>query len=293
MKFSIFNFSRPAGSRTAGQFSKISIYLSLLLLAIGLFTRPCSAADLKTATTQIDQSREQLLDVKDDTVLSPEDKLQKEIAARVNIVTDALSLSLQEISNLEYSMSKLPQFAANSREDALSRGFMADLKTFRDYYTAKEAEISKATFTLDDIKNFAKTIIDYRDTVYNPKVAGVVDFTLLFYNEDALAIAKTRLVKISADIKKLEKLGIIKTDYFKTGIDKISDLLKDSGALNLKARTIILADDSDAKTEIINPAEPLQPTPTELLINSLGNIKSAYEIFVQIGKDTKKILEVR
>ncbi len=297
------------------------LYLPILLFTAFLVAGGSRAADLQSATSQVEKSHEELLDLNDDTVLLPQERLKKEIAARKNIITDALALSLQEISNLKDSLKELPQFPEDSREDALRQGFMADLDKFEDYYISKEEELSKTTFfMLDAVKNFAKTIVDYRDTIYNPKTADIVDFTLLFYNEDAIATAKTRLSKIMTDIKKLEKLNILKVGYFQTSLNESTELLDESTALNLEARTLILgypakpteeASSASGSPEqeglsepapqkagdkeenaLLNEAAAL-PEAGDLLIQSLGNIKSAYEIFVTIGKETQKILGIR
>lgn len=281
-----------------------NIYLILFLVTAFLWPSQVSlAVDLQNATGKIEQSHEDLLDARDNAVLSPEEELRQEIAARVKIVSGALALSLQEIGNLRNNLNGLPKFAADNREEILRQGFISDLKTFEDYYASKQDELNQTDFALDSIKSFAQTIIDYRDTIYNSKVSDIVDFSLFFYNEDAIATAKIRLSKIADNIKKLEKLSVIRTGYFNPSIIKATDLLKDSDTLDVKARVIILGAPSINSWQVpltgsvTNPPQTMiqlaPPTGRELLVKSLGNIRSVYDIFVQIGKDTKRILGIR
>jgi len=265
-----------------------------------------SASDaLKTQADKVTQSEDNLATVKDNTLLSPEEKLQREIAARKDIISQALNLSLKEVENLQASLLKLPEFDAESRQAALEAQFGAELGVYHKYYSEKADNLAAATnLKLDDVKAMAKEIIDYRDTVYNPDVKKIVDFLLLYYTSDATATASTRLDKIISDIKKLEKLNLLKQDFFRANLDKAAGLIKESSDLRGKAEMLILALPSDDHTDTTSTSSPATstdasapaaktPTANDLLTASLSDIKATYEVFLQISKDIKKAVGIK
>ncbi len=275
------------------------IFTALIMLQPALLKDAALAAETTKsgAVNPIATSLNELLTVRDDTSLSEKDRLLKELELRKKILSEVLTLSLDEVIKLTAKVDALPKFAEDSREKELRDGFKLNLESYTAYYTDKSKKLAELT-TIDQIKSLAQKIKEYRDNAYNPQIKQIVNFLLLFYNEDVLKIANTRLDKISADIKKLEKLGYIKTGAF-------ADELQLSAQTLSGARALL----EEAKSAVLNPPKPeealsikAKPTPTEeaqspvepnkLVESSLNKVKSAYDTFLQISKSLRKILGI-
>ncbi len=282
------------------------IILSLIALIGANLQQPVSASEIVMATP-VEKSVDELLTTKDDISLSPEEKLAKEINTREKILKEALTSSLDEVNNIKARLEKLPESEKDSKEKKLKDKFMKELTNYEIYYKGQNENLdslianSKNNETLnEDLKKAIVDLKDYRENIYNPTFQKMVDFLILFYSADVLQITQTRFDKISNDIKKLEKLGLIKTGYSKLSMEKALELINDANALQAKARDLILnpnvsnKKNSDNTEEIVgDKKEPIaQPTPRELIETSLNKIKSTYDIFLQISKDIRKTLGI-
>lgn len=258
---------------------------------------PPSTAEIKEQTSRVSESQDELASVKDDLTLSPEEKLAREIAARKKIVAEALALSLKEVESLKNGLLKLPRFEEGTREYFLTTEFLIKIVEYSDYYADKATALKNAAnLKIDEVKSMAKDIITYRDTVYNPDLKKIVDFILVFYNQDAIATTNSRLEKINADIRKLEKLNLLKADLFKANLEKSAELIREALSLQAQAKALILAvpDEKTSGEAIAEPAdETKKPGANELITASLGKVKATYEVFLQISRDIKKAVGIR
>lgn len=249
--------------------------------------------------TSIDKNVSELGSVKDDDKLTPEEKLNRELDARINILRDVTSLSLKEIDSQNEKLEKLSKFADKSREQELRQDFLANLDDYKTYFEDQSQKLDGLIESLTDnpqelnaqLKSLAKEIKDYRDTVYNPGTSKLIEFTLLYYNENVLGVAKTRLSKISGDIKKLEKLGLLERGSARAQLDKASRLISTAQDFHSQAKNLVLANPLDIDLEKPKVTKP-KNTPRELIEKSLVNIKAAYDIFLKVSKDTRRTLGI-
>jgi hypothetical protein len=280
------------------------IIVSLIALIGANLPQPVSASEIAIATP-VEKSVDELLTTKDDTSLTPEEKLAKEIDNRGEILKEALISSLEEVSNIKTKLEKLPDLEKDSKEKELKDKFIEELTNYEIYYKEQGNNLdslianSEDNETLnEDLKKAIIELKNYRENIYNPRFQKMVEFLILFYSADVLQITQTRFDKISNDISKLEKLGLIKTGYSESSMEKAAQLINDAGVLQIKAKALILNQDipkketADNTEEIIGDGkEPIpEPTPRELIETSLNKIKSAYDIFLQISKDIRKTL---
>lgn len=260
-----------------------------------------AAYELQEGTAKIEQSQDTLATIKDDTSLSPEERVEKEINARYDIVLNALTLSLTEVDSIRANLAKLPQFSEGSLEKELQAQFFLELDGFSKYYSDKLEQLKKAPKpTLEKIKATAQEIITYRETTYNLAIKKIIDFTLFFYGNEVIATANSRLGKISSDITRLEKLNLLKVDLFKANLDQVALLINGAASLQRQAGELILSvpkNPSDAATDSVASGTGIAPTEVAvtpdantLIRESLGKIRSAYEIFLQISKDIRTAL---
>ena len=264
----------------------------LMGMVAGLLAQPVLAApttvavneDLRAGTQKIEQSQDALVTIEDDTTLSPTERSDKGIAARRDIVLNALALSLDEVASIKANLAKLPQFDDKSREKKLQDKFLLELENFNKYYSDKSEQVKNTPDpTLDAIKTTAQEIIDYRETVYNPTVKSMIDFTLFFYNNEVITAVGIYLDKISADIKRFEKLNLLKPDLFKANLEKVAVLIKSATGLQKQAGEAIFGE-----IAVETPIDPNVP-----ITESLNKIRSAYATLLQTLNGMRKSLGLK
>jgi len=297
-----------------GQFGLLVGLLAVLLLQPTLaVTEPTTAVkeDIKTGTQKIEQNQDTLSTIEKDEKLSPVEKTELGINARRGIVLDALTLSLNEVNSIKGNLVKLPEFEEVSREKEVQDKFFLEIEDFKKHYSEKFDEVTNNTNpTLDEIRATAQELIDYRETVYNPAVKKIVDFTLFFYNKEVITAVNSYLERISADIKKFENVNILKTDLFKAELDQVAILIQSATDLQKTAGELILAEPKEISVneiEVIEEVLNINETdgvegdeeietvidPNILITESLNKVRSSYEILLEIISGMRKSLGVR
>jgi hypothetical protein len=274
----------------------LTLKITTLILATLLTLPKVWAAEVaKTEETKsVEASVNELLLIRDDANLSETEKLARELDLRKKILKEVLTLSLEEVNRLADKLDNLPQLTQNSREKALQNDYRASLTNHLNYYTTQLAELDKLT-TLEEVKNLAQKVKEYRDNAYNPEVQKIVNFVLVFYNEEVLKLAKTRLEKITTDIKKLEKLGYIKEGAFSREIKLAGEKLSSAQTALDQAKTTILSPAPTSETAGESKTEEGQAViePGKLIEDSLNKVKSAYDLFLEISKNLRKTLGIK
>ena len=245
-----------------------------------------------------------LAGVEDGVELTPE---EKRVRAKDGL-GKALILALEKVQKLTADIENM-EFTEDSTEYALQQQFLGQLDSYRIFYTEKLDALS-ALETLEDIQTLAKEIKSYRDDTYTPGVENIVEFILVFYNEDVINIANERLSKISADLDKLVNVGLLEEKPFEGKITEIKTLLTEAAQLQNQARDIIIILPEDETPEDITitvdaevdststidmESDTLKetiPTTKELLETSLGNVKAVYADFLEISNSVKETLGV-
>lgn len=206
---------------------------------------------------------------------------EKSVKAKEDL-TKALDLSLKKVSGLKSRLNEL-NFPESSREEELKSEALRDLDAYTDYYSKAKEDLEKKD-SLEEVKDLAKDVKEHRDAIYTPGVEEIVRFVLVFYNEEVLGIANDRLGKIETDVKKLDKLGVIKEDDFRGKLDEAHKLLQEATNLQGEAKEIIL---SATSTDL---AEEEKPSAKDMIENSLNNVKDVYAIFLELNQAVKKAL---
>ena len=240
-----------------------------------------------------------LIAVNEDETLSDEERF---VRAKDGL-EKALSLSLEKVASLTADLNNR-EFEDGSREAELKSVFLENLASYEVYYSES---LTRAQYldNLESVQALAVEIKEYRDLTYTPGIEKVVEFVLVFYSEDVIGKATERLNKVSEDIEKLEALGLIENGAFSGQIESISSSLLEADNLRIQAKDIILAvetgepagpveesvdaaEQTAAQTDTLDVAE--EPSPQALLEQSLNNVKSVYEAFLEISKSVKETL---
>ncbi len=240
-----------------------------LMGAFGFGIKVAMAADAPSST---------LVSV-DSANLAPEEKLAK---AKEDL-TKALDLSLKKVESLKTRLNEL-NFPPESREQELKTQALKELDDYARYYNETKGHLDKAT-SLDEVKELARQVKEYRDTTYTSGVEKIVKFISVFYNEEILGVANDRRDKIEGDIKKLDKFGVIKEGDFRKKLDETGKLLKEAAELQGDAKQMILSATSTTAT-----TKNKGSSTKEMIEQSFNNVKTVYGIFLELNQEVKKAL---
>ena len=251
-----------------------------------------------------------LLAINEDGSLTDAEKFEKAKAG----LEMALSLALDKVAQLTADL-ETRQFDEASREAEMRSLFIQDLNTYKTYYSETLTK-AQTLENLEAVQALAQEVKNYRDATYTPGIEGIVEFVSVFYTEEVLRTARERFEKVSADIEKLETLGLIEIGTFNEQAVAIETLLKEAEDLRIQASDIILTvEDAATSTDLVVEAVetvtttqaevvetpiveigtstillPDEVTPRTLLQTSLGNVKGAYEIFLEISTSVRERL---
>ncbi len=229
-----------------------------------------------------------------------------DLNARKQILNDVLTESNGEIKDLE---TKLNSLNLNNNWNDIRQNFLNNLSDYQDYYQKKSDEIANAT-TVDEIKSIAKSLKNWRENIYSPKLEEITNLFLLSGNSSLLNITQNRIDKISDDINKIDKQHLMKTDDLKNYFAKANKYFQNSKKFNSNANNLYFQEETasqdaastteNATSSEINSTSTNQIAPDNgidiqisvrnLIEKSLKEIKATYEIFFQMNNQIKKSL---
>lgn len=229
------------------------------------------------------------------TEITENTETELDIDARKQILINILESSQTEIAGLKDRLSKLK--LDNDEWKNIKEELLNNLTNFEDYSKDNIDRINSTStpITIEDIKDLAKDLKDWRENKYTPELNRTSNMILIFESANFLKITQSRFDKISADIKKLDKQGMIKTSALKTYSIQIDKHLKNIRILNDSAKKLFLKSMAPAEEvatsteEILNQTaeaktqENLQDTIRKMITDSLKELKITYEIFFQMN----------
>lgn len=293
------------------------ILLSISLAAfVGILSNPFLVF---AEEPQID---EYLLVINEEENLTDTERFEKAKAG----LEKALSLALDKVNLLTAELDSR-EFDEAAREAELKTGFLQNLDEYRAYYSDTLDRVASLE-NLESVQTLAKEVKVYRDTVYSPGAEGIVEFILIFYSEDVIQTATERFEKITQDIEKLESLGLVEPGAFTEQMTSIESLLISASELRIQAKDMIILPDDASSTAVGAETEDLgeielniadsvpmdepeeevtedgstktqetidentdeEKTPKNLLEESLNNVKSSYEVFLEISGAVREVL---
>lgn len=280
---------------------KHKLYIPALLILLSIQAPHAIAAEISPATASVKESVNELVTVRDNDMLTTEEKAQQELDARKKVIGEVLSLSITEVKNLEKDLKSL-SLKKDSREEGMRTAFMTAFSAYTAYFNQEKTKNDSIT-TIAESKALAQEIKTYREEIYNKQTQIIVEFVLLFRSEQALATTQARYEKIAADIANLEKKGYISEGKFVEPLKQAEKLIKDAIALTAQAKQIILASKEDTDESASDETSTSEtstvalkaetPTARALIVKSFENIKDSYLIFLQIGTDVRTMLGIK
>lgn len=252
--------------------------LKRIIFAVGMASPLMGALILGIEPAMAVSPSSTVVSVDSGASLAPEEKLAK---AKEDLAK-ALDLSLKKVDGLRSRLNEL-NFPESSREEELKNEALRNLDAYTGYYNEAKENLEKKD-SLEEVKDMAKDVKEHRDAIYTPGVEEIVRFILVFYNEEVLGTANDRLSKIETDVKKLDKLGVIKEDDFRGKLDEADKLLQEAADLQGKAKEIIL---SATSADLVKKEKP---SAKDMIEDSLNNVKTVYDIFLELNQIVKKSL---
>jgi len=262
------------------------------LLSWGLFlplARVYAESDLKSALKEVAGKVEEISELKNNESLSAEEKEKKELQVRKETLEKIFDLTLLEDQDLKDRLTAPQNLSDNQKK--IQKALLGQLAENENAYKEMRGRLETIE-TIKEVKQSAADFKNWRNTVYNPKVEKILSFTLAFQQKNTLETANNRLVKIKSDLKKLEDAKIIKKEDTSALLKKAGANLNSAGALNKEAEN--LAADILMKEFFPNKPKAVLADPEEAQLNlsevkeliedSLNQIKTAYRIFIEIGK---------
>jgi hypothetical protein len=248
----------------------ILITLSMGLSPIFAQENPPAPQNLQVPNKEASNKVDELVQLKDDSTLSDQDKEIKEIQIRKEALDKITDLSLLEIKNLEEKINSL-SFESDS-QTKIKEKFLEILDTNKKYSEDLKAKTENDKLTLDEVKNLAQEYKDWREENYNKYVKKLTVFILTFQEKDVLKTANTRLDKIITDLKKLENAKIIKKEDTSNYIDSAMKSLANAQIFNSNAQKIIIG---AVEKDIINMASSTPEIKTEAATTTLEKIEGS------------------
>lgn len=218
---------------------KVFVIVIIILVTLSLGLSPIFAQEnLQVPNKEVSNKVNELVELKDDSILSDEDKEIKEIRIRKEALGKITNLSLVEIKNLEDKINSL-DFESGA-QNAIKESFLGILDNNRKYSEDLKTKTESDKLTLEEVKNLAQEYKDWRDENYNKYIKKMTVFILTFQEKNVLKTANTRLEKIMTDLKKLENAKIIKKEDTWKYVDSAMKSLTNAQIFNSDAEKIII-----------------------------------------------------
>lgn len=278
------------------------VFLALIFGDIfWLLPKTYAETQLQSILKEVVSKIEEISTLKNNEALPRLDKEKKELAARKQALEKIFDLTLLEDNDLKNKLLSLKGLGEGQKN--IQQALLDFLAENGSAYKELQNRLEKIESS-EDAKQLATDFKNWRHNVYNPKVEKILSFTLVFQQQKTLGIANDRLKKIRSDLLRLEDAKIIKKEDAAGLVKKASDNLEEAEKLNNQAEILVtkilyeeffpIAPTSN-QTDIDNPEaiklytadnpnEKTGPTVKKLIEDSLREIKTAYRLFLDIGK---------
>lgn len=264
-------------------FLKLKTFAVLTILTIAIFGANAASAATETGVFSFEKAFAQ--EEKNNPI---------DLETRIKILNNVIDTAQTETESLKTKLNSL-----NLTEQWLDikNEFIKDIDELKTYYSEFKTKINEKDLTLDNVKILAKELKEQREQNYTSELKKITNMILIFEDENLLKIVRSRLDKISADIKKLDRQNIIKTNTLKTQLNQANKLYKNAEKLKEDAKNLFSKAvdqtiavekeiDSEQKTK---PQEEIQNSVRGLITESIKEIKAIYDTFFQMNEKMKNL----
>lgn len=281
-------------------FSKIAVSIIGLFLII-----PNAGAQ----TTAIKKAVE---DIKDsvDLLIGAKDNDTESLAFRLETFKKVTDLAIAEAKDL-----KVKIIAFETEDEEIKTWKENQIEKFNkaiEYYSnQQEIVATQKEISLNDLKNIAQELKDWRETNFRTMAEETGDFFLIQQENKSIEIAQKRFQKISKDVERLKTQKIKNIKRADAYLEKSERLIKESLVTNQEAmamfwRNIEIASSSIAieeDEEILetnasstdaaekSAPEKQEPSIKDLVYASLDDLKGAYQSFIELSNLVRELLK--
>ncbi|HBI25212.1 MAG: hypothetical protein UT41_C0003G0095 [Candidatus Wolfebacteria bacterium GW2011_GWC2_39_22] len=232
---------------------------------------------------------------------------------RKAILREIVSSSQTEIKNIVDALTALKLDDAWSLAQA---DFLAKLATSSEYYDTLSEQLENEDLSLEDIKTIAKDLKEWREAVYAPELKEIGNLILVFQTKTIYDVVQLRSIKISSDLKKLDKQNLVNTDTLKKYLTQADKSIKNAKTLTDKATDLYYttsieplqpkqakeentSDKQPTSLPVVESTENDTTVSPEIVIDpqdhvralakeSLKELKTAYELFFKMNDRIRK-----
>ena len=274
---------------------KISLTAAAIISGLFFYFAPASAQELlKNTLGEISGKVENIGKIQENRGLTSQEKNIQETEARKQALSKIFEITLLENKDLKENLGAVNNLT--DEEQKIKIALLKSLEENRPTFQLMENRLGEAE-TLNEIKQLASDLKNWRSSVYNPKAENISIFTLIFKQKGSIKTAGERLQKIEKDLKNYESAEL-KGDDINKLIKKSADGINNAEALNNKSEKMI--------TEILNQklftpiglfsklslknlfSKNTPATAKKHAGDALQQLQSAYQTFIDIGELAKE-----
>lgn len=270
----------------------IAAAASLILGVAPAFAQATSTNEMNASINSINSEVTNLSTIEGNESIPSQTKLDEEILAQQTILDQIITLSTNEIASVETELNDLPTFATDTKEYSLESNYMAELNSYSAYFQQESTVVANAV-TLSQLETVAANIKEFRDSGYNTQIYNMVTFYLLYYDEGLISDANSRLGGVGSNLTTLDNSGLLSDpDQLNSELTQATNLIASSSALQEQAALLVLQTPlgSSTSTASSTAVSGNSTDPRTLIDQSISDIKTAYQLFIDIATDVKNQL---
>lgn len=256
----------------------------------------------------------------DDLVSAKDENLADDLALRIQAFKKVVEFSAEEAKTLKVKLLAAELKGVDKKVLAAWKTEVEEGLTDAGIYyeeTLGMLTTSSSTFNLASLKSLAASFKEWRETSFMPLATEVEGLLLVAGQEKALGTVGARLEKIENDVKKLERAKIKGTEKLNTLLIKAQAYFKDASAAYARANELFVllitppalpeetdetatnlpagetgTEPSATSTDVLPEEEATTPPSIRDEIRaSLEAVKQAYQTFIEMSVEVKKILK--
>ncbi len=219
---------------------KILIMASAFLLLAGFAQSAHAASDVDSKIAETKTNVQRLLEIKDNTSITQQEKDRLELQLKKNIVTNIIDISVSQLSDIR---SKLSGIAFPQTDDwkSVQSYLFSGIDSYLSFYQqSKNTVQSGDALTLDQVQEIAKNIEQKKSQeidTFTEKASNVIS---AFNIADIVKLADDRLSKVRSDVDKVYAQKLVKTNVLRDSLDKAAQAVQDARDANISSKEIIL-----------------------------------------------------
>lgn len=199
-------------------------------------------------------------------------KLPTDALALQGALNRVLDLSVAELEGLQTKLNAINQLS--DEYQAMRDQYHEQLSGLRLHWEDVREAINQ-NIALNTIIARARNLKEWRETIYQPALAPVVNFIAVFHNQEAINVAQRRLASIMGDEKNIKRI-VAKNRWvtFAQLIKKAQAAIEQAGQLNNRAQQLLIKN---------NPLEEKGDVET-LVATANKQLQQAYNLFLLMNE---------